>query len=79
MTHYQFNIEHQDGTPTTRDFSHHKDHTLAKQKAGRLAKMLDCPVDLLIDGSEPHNERYLTTAMPSEVHKTGYRLERLAS
>ena len=77
MSHYQFNSEHQDGKPTTRDYSHHGDHATAKQRAGKLAKLHDCQVDLLIDGSEPHNERYLTTAMPSEHHKTGYRLERL--
>lgn len=50
----------------------------ARAHAGRIAKINGGPVDLARAGSDDWNERYLTTASPSEFHATGYRFERLA-
>jgi hypothetical protein len=50
-----------------------------KAKAGRLSKRIRGPVDIAHYGNEPWNERYITTASPSEHHATGYRFERLDS
>lgn len=49
----------------------------ARAKAGRLALRIDGPVDLAIAGAADWNDRYVTTASPSEYHSTGYRFERL--
>ncbi|MGX7874395.1 hypothetical protein ACVDG5_018035 [Mesorhizobium sp. ORM6] len=51
----------------------------ARAKAGRLAKRCKGPVDLAYAGAAPWNERYITTASPSEFHASGYRFERLTS
>jgi hypothetical protein len=59
-----------------------RDAGTARSKAGRLAKKHNGPVDLAY-GYEPGgvaqdwNDRYITTASPSEYHSTGYRFERL--
>lgn len=50
----------------------------ARAKAGRLAKKINGPVDLARAGGAEWNERYITTANPSEYHAAGYRFERLA-
>lgn len=49
----------------------------AKSAAGRMAKKINGPVDLAIAGSAPWNDRYLTTASPSEFHASGIRFERV--
>lgn len=49
----------------------------ARSTAGRYAKRFKGPVDLAIAGGAEWNERYITTASPSEYHTAGYRLERL--
>lgn len=49
----------------------------ARSKAGRIAKNTGGPVDLARAGSGEWEERYLTTASPSEFHAAGYRFERL--
>lgn len=49
----------------------------ARSYAGRLAKRIKGPVDLARAGGAPWEERYLTTASPSEHHTAGYRFERL--
>ena len=54
-----------------------RDITAAKGKAGRLAKKNNCPVDLAYSGNEPWEERYITTARPSEYHRSGFAFERL--
>ncbi len=54
-----------------------RDVASAKSKAGSLAKKHNGPVDLAYAGNEPWNERYLTTARPSEYHKKGFSFERL--
>ena len=51
--------------------------TAARGKAGRLAKRIDGPVDIAFAGGAEWSERYITTAMPSEFHASGYRFERL--
>lgn len=54
-----------------------RDIAAAKGKAGRLAKRINGPVDLAYEGSEPWEDRYITTASPSEHHVAGYRFERI--
>lgn len=54
-----------------------RDIAAAKGRAGRFAKNFNGPVDLAYAGNEPWDERYITTASPSEYHKSGYRFERL--
>jgi hypothetical protein len=49
-----------------------------KAMAGRLAKKIEGPVDIAYVGQEPWDERYITTAAPSEHHSIGYRFERLS-
>lgn len=49
----------------------------ARAKAGRLAIQTKGPVDLAVSGSADWDERYITTASPSEFHEAGYRCERL--
>ncbi|QIV65884.1 hypothetical protein Cp1R7AA1_059 [Mesorhizobium phage Cp1R7A-A1] len=49
----------------------------AKNYAGRLAKRINGPVDIARAGAAAWDDRYLTTAAPSEFHATGYRFERL--
>ena len=51
----------------------------AKAYAGRLAKRINGPVDVALAGPRPWNDRYITTASPSEHHASGYRFERLDS
>ena len=55
----------------------YRDVAAARGHAGRWSKRVNGPVDLAYAGDEPWNERYLTTASPSEYHATGYRFERL--
>lgn len=50
----------------------------AQAKAGRLSKSIKGPVDLARAGAAAWEERYLTTAFPSENHAKGYGFERLA-
>lgn len=54
-------------------------HSAARAKAGRIAKKIGGPVDLALAGAAPWEDRYITTASPSEYHAAGYRLERLDS
>ena len=49
----------------------------ARAQAGRMAKASGGLVDLARAGNVEWNDRYLTTASPSEFHSTGYRFERL--
>ena len=51
----------------------------ARSAAGRMAKKIGGPVDLADVGSQPWDQRYMTTASPSEYHSSGYRCERLDS
>ena len=54
------------------------DVAAAKRKAGALAKANNGPVDLAYaDDRYEWNERYITTATPSEYVKGGYNLERI--
>jgi len=53
------------------------DVTAAKRKTGSLAKANNGPIDLAWAGDAPWNDRYITTASPSEFHQSGYRFERL--
>lgn len=60
-----------------------RDADAARAKAGRLAKKNNGPVDLAYayepgGVAQDWNDRYITTASPSEYHSTGYRFERLA-
>lgn len=50
----------------------------AKAYAGRLAKRVNGPVDVAFADERSWEERYISTANPSEHHAAGYRLERLS-
>jgi len=50
----------------------------AKNAAGRHAKKIKGPVDIALAGAADWNERYLTTANPSDHHAAGFRFERIA-
>lgn len=50
----------------------------ARLHAGRVAKVNNGPCDLARAGNAEWNDRYLTTAAPSEFHASGFRFERLA-
>lgn len=50
----------------------------ARQYVGRLALRICGPVDLARAGVSEWNERYLTTAEPSEFNAAGYRHVRIA-
>lgn len=49
----------------------------AKSFAGRMARRIKGPVDLARAGGADWDERYLTTAAPSDFHASGFRFERL--
>ena len=49
----------------------------ARSYVGRLSKKIGGPVDLARAGGAEWNERYMTTASPSEYHATGYQFLRL--
>lgn len=55
-----------------------KSDSAAKGYAGRMSKNMGGPVDVAFLDGRPWDERYITTAMPSEFHSTGYRFERLS-
>lgn len=65
------------GGSESREFYTLRSDSSARAKAGRLAKTIDGPVDLAIAGSADWNERYITTASPSEFHSSGYQFARL--
>lgn len=59
-----------------------QDRTAARNRAGRLAKQNNGPVDLAeayVPGEigQDWNDRYVTTARPSQYTKTGFEFERL--
>ena len=69
-----------DGTPSSLPEIHvhsFSSDRAARSAAGRYAKRANCPVDLARAGGAEWSERYLSTAIPSEQHASGYRLERL--
>ena len=45
--------------------------------AGQKAKRIKGPVDVAFNNGQEWGARYITTAMPSEHHAKGFRLERL--
>lgn len=47
-------------------------------QAGTIAKRNAGPVDIARAGDSSWDDRYLTTAAPSEHHAKGFRTERLA-
>ena len=49
----------------------------AKAYAGRLSTRVKGPVDVAFADERPWEDRYITTASPSEHHAVGYRFERL--
>jgi hypothetical protein len=59
---------------TVRDL---RNESAARSHAGSLAKRNGGPVDVAYHSTKHWEERYVTTAAPSEYHATGYRCERL--
>ncbi len=54
-----------------------KSDSAARAKAGALSKKINGPVDVAFAGGDDWDNRYITTASPSEFHSIGYRFERL--
>ena len=54
-----------------------KGDSSARSKAGRLAKANGGPVDLAYAGNADWPDRYITTALPSSFHSSGFSFERL--
>lgn len=59
------------------EYVHRRCDASIRSYAGRLSKVVEGPVDIAHYSNRDWNERYITTAMPSEYHVSGYRLERL--
>lgn len=51
----------------------------ARSFGGRMAKRTGGPVDIAYGGDQPWEDRYISTASPSEFHAMGYGFERLSS
>ena len=54
-----------------------EDKVAAKRAGGSYCKKTGGPVDIAYAGSEPWEERYITTAFPSEYHSKRYQFEYL--
>lgn len=63
--------------PAIRTFPVYSSESAARSAAGRLAKRIKGPVDVAHAGGAEWNERYMTTAAPSNYHASGFRFERL--
>lgn len=78
----QFELRaYRDGTAVVPqvEVQHYRNEAAARGHAGRWSKRVNGPVDIAFAGDEPWADRYITTASPSEFHKSGYRFERLES
>ncbi|WP_454760563.1 hypothetical protein [Caulobacter segnis] len=58
-------------------FASYRTDGSARAAAGRLSMKIKGPVDDARAGGADWDDRYITTAMPSEHHRTGYQFERL--
>lgn len=78
MLEFQFDSygENGSGAKVTTCLSFKSD-SAARSYAGRLAKKTSGPVDLARAGDGKWEDRYLTTAEPSDYHVAGYRFGRL--
>ena len=74
---YQFHCYNEDAEFIGMHVEDHVSESAARNAAGRQSKENGGPLDLCFEGDEPWDERYITTAAPSEFHKTGFRFERL--
>lgn len=74
---YEIRPFDEDGREMGAQFISKRSDAAAKSHAGRVAKLNNGPVDLARAGGADWNDRYLTTASPSEFHQSGYRFERL--
>lgn len=63
--------------PEDRTFVQAPSDQAIRARAGRLAVRINGPVDIARAGGTDWNDRYLTTASPSEYHAAGYRFEQL--
>ncbi|TPN04487.1 hypothetical protein [Mesorhizobium sp. B2-1-2] len=77
MQQFEFHAYQDDGFTPEITTEQLRGEAAARSKAGRMAKLGNGPVDLAYAGSAPWNERYITTASPSEFHASGYRFLRL--
>lgn len=82
MMQFEFHVyradEHGEVASTPEILNHRlSGDSAARSKAGRYAKLFNGPVDLALAGAAEWNDRYITTANPSDHHASGYRLERL--
>lgn len=79
MQQYEIRPYDEDGREMGACFITKVTDAAARAHAGRVAKRNNGPVDLARAGAAGWDERYLTTASPSEFHASGYRFERLES
>lgn len=76
---YEFHIFDDQMEPVACEVHRVVSKSAARARAGRLAKKYNGSVDIAHASSGEWNERYITTASPSEYHSTGFRFERLDS
>ena len=55
------------------------DKAAARDRVGRLAAREKCGIDLYYAGAGDLNDRYISTAAPTDQTKRGYRFERITS
>jgi hypothetical protein len=60
------------------EFGTYRSDSSARHDAGKMAVKINGPVDVARAGGAEWNERYISTAIPSEHHRTGYQFERLS-
>ena len=77
-THYEFKSYGKDAMGAEYvEYHFCKSESSARSKAGRIAIKVNGPVDVAHASGGKWEDRYMTTAAPSEYHSAGYRCERL--
>lgn len=77
MRDYEFRVYPEGGEEANSESGMYRSDSSARAHAGTLAKRFNGPVDLATNEAGLWEDRYMTTASPSEFHVTGYRFERL--
>jgi len=76
---FEFHIYDADARGPNIEVRDFEDKYAARRAGGVYAKMNRGPVDIAYAGKEPWEERYITTASPSDYTKSGYQFERIDS
>lgn len=77
MRAYEFVRYDQNVMPIATEVLEFKSDSAARSRAGRFAKADNGPCDLAEVGIADWGDRYMTTAIPSKYHATGYQFERI--